>query len=246
MQTYDGSCELIVDTNAHENELAARIEERGVVVKRATLKTGDVALVYHGMTILAERKSVDDLASGIAYPYRFTDGQRARLAGEAAENTNTISILLLHGPRPDCNAITQVGFGKGVSVNTFYSVLQMTMLKPYNIPVIHSPSLDGLAFQVVLLRSNLIAGKFHAEGNIDADAKPPSLSRKRRIETPADILMRMLVAVPGCSATKAAAIVALYPNLTALISAPEAELSNVMVGKCKLGPVMAKRLRSVV
>ena len=240
------TCQLIVDSNARENELASRIEERGLKVERKALKTGDVAIVYKGKTILAERKSVDDLAAGIAHPHRFVDGQRARLAGEAADSPNTISLVLLHGIRPACDAYTRLGFGNGISGETFHSVIQQSMLPPYNLPILHSSSLDGLADQVALLQRNLIAGNFDREGYIDADAKPPNLSRKRRAETPVDILICMIVAIPGFSQKKAAALVELYPSLSALVGASEAELAAVRVGEHQLGRMLAKRLRSVV
>ena len=245
MAWYDGTCELIVDSNAHENEFASRIEERGLTVTRAALKTGDVAIVYHGKTILAERKSVADLAAGIAPPHRFIDGQRARLVGEAADNPNTISLVLLHGTRPACDPKTRLGFGHGISGETFHSIVQQSMLPPYNLPILHSISLDGLAEQVVLLRRNLIDGKFDREGLIDSDAKPPSLSRKRRIDTPTDMLIRMLVAIPGFSEKKANAVVERYPSLSSLLSASVSELASVKVGERQLGPMLAKRLRSV-
>jgi len=237
-------CTIVVDTNHHENALVLLLEERGLEVHRTALKTGDVALVYGKITILVERKSVSDLAGGIAHPSRFIHSQRQRLAGEMADNPNTFALVLVHGVRPTCDDV-RMGYGP-LTGKTWHSVVQTTQLAPYNIPIIHSVSLDGVADQIVLLRRNLVAGKFDRGVNADADAAPPPcLNRKRRADTPSDLLVGMLAALPGCSEAKGRALVAEFPSLGAIAAASEKEIASVKVGERKLGPVFAKRIRSV-
>ena len=236
-------CVLFVDTNHHENALVLLLEERGLEVHRTALKTGDVALVYGKITILVERKSVSDLAGGIAHPSRFIHSQRHRLAGEMADNPNTFALVLVHGVRPTCDD-ARMGYGP-LTGKTWHSVVQTTQLAPYNIPVIHSVGLDGVADQLVLLRRNLIAGKFDRDVNADADAPPPCLNRKRRADTPSDLLVGMLAALPGCSEAKGRALVAEFSSLGAIAAASEREIASVKANGRKVGPVFAKRLKSV-
>ena len=128
---------VIVDANHNENELVLLLEERGLTVSRASLKTGDVAISNGNKTILVERKTVADLASGIDFPSRFIKSQRIRLVSEM-ENPNTIAIVLVHGVRPPFDD-SRIGYGK-ITGQVFHSVIQTTQLPPYSLPSAPNPT----------------------------------------------------------------------------------------------------------
>ena len=239
------NAEILVDSNPGENTLAALLLERGARVQRAALKTGDIAIKHDGWTVLIERKSVNDLAAGIAHPSRFIHSQRARLAGEVLENDKTIALVLINGVRPPCDS-TFVGRST-IKGSTWHSVVQTTQLPPYRLPVLHSNVLEGAADNIVLLAKNLLNGKFGRGGLIDVDSKPPPcLKRKRATDTPTEILVAMLSSIPNCGTTKARALVSAFPTLSAILAASENEIAEIKIAGRKFGPSLAKRVKSVV
>ena len=72
---------------------------------------------------------------------------------------------------------------------------------------------------------------------------------KRRRDNNAGTWPLMLMAVPGMSADKAAAVARAYPTMGALRAADPADLANVLVPGTKksrrLGPALAKKLAAV-
>ena len=265
------SVQVVVDSNAHENPLATLLEEAGLTIERRQLKTGDILVHGNGRSFLVERKHVNDLVSSChtlsqtlpgrrrLHPSREQisnhtaashDGinrwstERSRLAGEAAAPSLT-SVVLLHGVRPALDS-QRHGYGAGMTGTDLFSSLQYTAFN-YGVHVVHMPDENQVAAWIALLARNLTRGKLDAgTAVVDRDAKPPDLSRKRaRDSTPRELVSSMLSALPGMSAKKAAAIALVYPAFTALADVDVKELAAVDCGGRKLGPALAKRVKSV-
>ena len=242
---------VVVDSNAHETPFAERLEQAGLAVERRPLKTGDVLVSGRGRHFIIERKAVNDFVGnhtvGVAHNgVNRWSAERSRLAGEAAASPSVTSLVLLHGIRPALDS-QRHGFGRGMSGVDFYSSLMYTQLN-FGVGVVHVPDETHAADWLVLLVRNLEGGKLdEGVAEIDKNAAPPDLSRKRaRDSTPRELITGMLGALPGVSSKKAAAVVAVYSTLSELGAAdPKALAAVVCGGGRKLGPALAARVKSL-
>jgi len=248
----DEGVQVVVDACHHENLLCEHLRDLGLSPVRRQLKTGDVMLHHAGRTILIELKSVnnavaDHLAGGRDGIGTF-HAERSRLAGEQAAAPGAVSsVLLLWGVRPRCNDEGRLGYTGHFTGVDFATSLQKTMFA-FGVHVWHAGTgLDDAAAWIALLEKNMRLEKLNPAGaTVDKDAKPPDLSRKRaRDSTPRELVSSMLSALPGMSAKKAAAIALVYPAFTALADVDVKELAAVDCGGRKLGPALAKRVKSV-
>jgi ERCC4-type nuclease len=244
--------QVVIDSCWHENLLASLLADAGLSVERRQLKTADVMLYCAGRTILIELKScnnfVADYTAGGRHGNNTFRAERSRLAGEQVEGGGAVSsILLLHGIRPRIDDQGRLGHVGNFTPRDFHTSLQRTALA-YGVHVAHAGNtLQDAANWIALAAANLQAGKFDPSGvQIDREARPPDLTRKTKLDASAEELVAsMLAALPGVSVAKAKTIAAAYPSLGALAATDVKELASLPVGAKKLGPAVAKRIKSL-
>jgi ERCC4-type nuclease len=244
--------QVVIDSCWHENLLASLLADAGLSVERRQLKTADVMLYCAGRTILIELKScnnfVADYTAGGRHGNNTFRAERSRLAGEQVKGGGAVSsILLLHGIRPRIDDQGRLGHVGNFTPRDFHTSLQRTALA-YGVHVAHAGNtLQDAAAWIAMLAANLAAGKLDPSGvEIDRDARPPDLTRKNgRSASTEELVAGMLASLPGVSKAKAKAIAAVYPTLTALASVEPIELAGMPMGAKKLGPAVAKRIKSL-
>jgi ERCC4-type nuclease len=114
----------------------------------------------------------------------------------------------------------------------------------YGVAVQHTQSLDATA-QACKLLSDQIAAEptvfVATDAGSVAYASTVSISKRANKEDPAIFAATVLQCCPGVSAAVATALCSLG-SFTKVFEADEATLAAIVVGKRKVGPVVAKRL----
>jgi ERCC4-type nuclease len=203
-----------------------------------TLPVGDIWVGLSGEEIGAggvviERKTTDDLEASIL-DGRYRE-QRTRLTTYCRQH-QARPLYVIEGPMDRL-------WGK-FTQETLQKYLNRLTLR-YGVAVIHT---DCLASTAKLCQ--LLAAQISAEPTVFIEQDPSALSysstvsvtKKANREDPKNFAACALQGCPGISAAAAAAILAAFGTLTALIAADETALAAIQVGKRKLGPAVAKRL----
>lgn len=237
--------DILVDTNHAETPFAEGFEALGFNVVRQTLKTGDFVVRSAKWHVVIERKSVADLLTSYTgyvknRQTRWTT-ERLRLAGLQDDHPNVISVLLLHGARPDIDPGKRYGHDGNVTGEEFNAGLLHTAFN-YRVHVVNYTSAEDAIKWVGLVARQMQAGKIREEEG-DANAEPPNMERKPpALASPQVSLAKMLSSLHGMSPQKAQSVVEVYPTMGALVQADERLLAKVKTPKGNLGPAMAKRI----
>jgi ERCC4-type nuclease len=203
-----------------------------------TLPVGDIWIGLSGEEIatggiVIERKTVADFEASII------DGRYRE------QRTRLVSYCQQHGGRPlyiiegDMDRM----LGK-FSEQTLQKMLNRLMLR-YGVPVIHTVSVEGTANAC-----RLLATQIEEESTIfvatDAGAlsyaSTVTVSKRGNRDDPRNFALGVLQGCPGISCAAATAILDTFGTLSGVFAAEEAALATVLVGKRKVGPVVAKRL----
>jgi ERCC4-type nuclease len=130
-----------------------------------------------------------------------------------------------------------------LSQETLQKYLNRLMLR-YGVPVIHTDSIDGTASLCRTLSSQI-----SADQAVFVAADPAAVSYSSTVKVSKqgnmdakNFALCTLQGCPGISNAMAVAILETFTTLTKVMEADEAALAAVIVGKRKIGPVVAKRL----
>ena len=204
-----------------------------------TLPVGDIWIALSGEEvapggIVAERKSTDDLEASIL-DGRYRE-QRTRLT-TYCQQKGARPLYIIEGMMDRI-------WGK-LTQDTLQKYLNRLMLR-YGVAVIHTESLDGTA-----ALCKLLASQISADAAVFAATDPTavtysstvSVSKRGNKEDPKNFAACALQGCPGVSSAAADAVLAACGGtLSGVWRTEEALLAAVLVGKRKLGPVVAKRL----
>jgi ERCC4-type nuclease len=283
---------IAVDTNAGEAGLHAALVQRfgESTVERRRLDVGDVVLTGgdSGAVVLIERKTWADLAKSLTdgrYAEqkarllscvaggggaRAEEGDASEASGEEAEAAGaarmpTRAVYIVEGALKGwAGAVGGHMGGLSKMKNArLEAAIVMTGVRD-GVPVLRSKDAAHTAELVGYLYTKLRDGALQSAGGGAGGGGYASLLKKRKRDnlSPETTWQVMLAQVPGMSATKAAAVAARYPSLSALAAATEKELAAVQVLAApapagdaaapspprptkparRLGPVVAKRL----
>lgn len=208
-----------------------------------TLPVGDIWIGLSGDQVgrgglVIERKTTDDLEASIL-DGRYRE-QRTRLT-TYCQQQGARPLYIIEG-------LMDRLWGK-LTQETLQKYLNRLMLR-YGVPVIHTESTAATA---ALCKT--LAAQIAAEPQVFVAADPTALSysstvavtKKANREDPHNFAATALQGCPGISSTAAEAILtAVGGTLRGALSATEAELAAVQVGKRRLGPAVAKRLISLL
>lgn len=237
---------FIVDTNPGENFVAAKLQARvgAANVTRAPLPVGDVVIKHTDARIVVERKSKADYARSVESGHY--QRQSGRMQPCEDDPCPTRYMLLCHGARPayDANPVDQF---TRITNKALHSSMCSTMIA-HNIPVVWEESQEGVIDLLMHLHAMLTkrgADLFVPKAVSQFD----TVGGKRLRDTKNDpklIVQAMLTAgVSGMSNKKAAAVVAKFPTVRAILEADAKELAVVDVAGRKLGPALAARVAAV-
>lgn len=184
--------------------------------------------------IVAERKTTDDLEASIL-DGRYRE-QRTRLTTYCRQQ-GARPLYIIEGPMDRL-------WGK-LTQETLQKYLNRLMLR-YGVPVIHTETTEETAALCKLLAAQIAedASVFVATDPASLSySSTVSISKKGNKEDPRNFAACALQGCPGISAAAAEAILtACGGGMEGVWKAEEAALAAVVVGKRKLGPVVAKRL----
>lgn len=236
---------IAVDTNAAEDAVFAALARRcgAEAVQRRRLDVGDVELRAHGSdrTLVVERKTWLDWGKSLR-DGRYAD-QKARLLSEGEASTATV-VYILEGHIRGWWGHTGPDRAQVANSQLEAAILKTTLRD--QITVLRTKDTDHTCQVLGYLADQLRDGTLYAPTTTRYAAGP--ISKRRRDNQ--DPWQLMLMAMPGMSADKAAAVAAQYPNMGALATATSDELAEVRVaveGKKarRLGPSLAQKLADV-
>lgn len=204
-----------------------------------TLPVGDIWIGLSGEDVKAggvviERKTTNDLEASIL-DGRYRE-QRTRLT-TYCQQRGARPLYIIEG-------IMDRIWGK-LTQETLQKYLNRLMLR-YGVAVIHTDSIDSTA---ALCKT--LASQISAEETVFVQSDPTALtysstvsvSKRGNKDDPRNFVACALQGCPGISSAAADAILtACGGTMTGVMAADEVSLATVMVGKRKLGPVVAKRL----
>ena len=207
-----------------------------------TLPVGDIWIGLSGEEIAAggvviERKTVADFEASIL------DGRYRE------QRTRLVSYCQQHGGRPLYIIEGEMDrmLGK-FTEQTLQKMLNRLMLR-YGVPVIHTASVEGTAAACRLLEAQLQeepAIFVATDAGALSYASTVTVSKRGNRDDPKNFALAVLQGCPGISCAAATAILGAFTTLTGVLAAEEAALAAVLVGKRKVGPVVAKRLHGLL
>jgi len=225
--------ELIVDSNANENELSTELSALGLQVTRASLDVGDVQIKSPSRTIVIERKTWEDYRQSITD--KRNDEQKLRALGSGSH----FMYVLVSPKVPEWDGKPSRGIP---NMNVFASLLK-TQLRD-GLVVHWAKSVSDMARVVKYLYGQLRDDKLlvsrttrHIEAYVD--------QRKRKCATD-NPLAQMLASTSGSSIHKGEAIAACYPTMQALVNASTDDIANIKVGKQKVGMSLARKYAQIL
>lgn len=256
-----------VDTNAGEDGIysvisrelvqanaAGRLSGIEFNVRRARLDLGDVAIRWtpkekesdieypQTITWLIERKSWSDWCASIQ-DGRYRE-QKQRFLGSMASESVRMHYLLEGGVHDD------QGQTRGMQHRAANAAILKTQLRD-GFTVLRTASVEHSGQTIAYLALTLRHGGFdatrgrHAEAIVGVDRKKFKRKRENLTHSTSELFCATLSVIPGMSDARARRVGARYPTPKALISADEDALANVECGKMKLGPMLAKRIKSI-
>lgn len=229
---------IVVDTNIAENFLYDACKELNFPVERQRLDVGDVVFRMDDLTYVIERKTWQDLGASICDGRWFE--QKSRMTKE--ENVQYAYLiegdLLPWEPTP----------GSRMNPNSLWGALLKTQIRD-GFHVFHTKDKTATAKMVCYLYKQFSNNGFCAKDMsniVTGISSNGALKRKRdNLDEPSKLLAAMLTIVPGMSKKKADHVVKFYPTLTLLHNASENDIAELKVDDRKIGPVIAKRIKSL-
>jgi ERCC4-type nuclease len=203
------------------------------------LPVGDIWIGLSGEDVkcgglVIERKTTNDLEASIL-DGRYRE-QRTRLT-TYCQQRGARPLYVIEGPMDRI-------WGK-LTQETLQKYLNRLMLR-YGVSVIHTDSIDSTAALCKTLASQISAEEavfVQADPAALAYSSTVSVTKRGNKDDPRNFVACALQGCPGISSAAADAVLTACGNtLTGVMGAEEAAFASVMVGKRKLGPVVAKRL----
>lgn len=202
-----------------------------------TLPVGDIWIGLSGEHVFAggvviERKTTNDLEASIL------DGRYRE------QRTRLTTYCQQQGARPlyVIEGIMDRLWGK-LTQETLQKYLNRLTLR-YGVSVIHTDSIDSTA---ALCKT--LANQISADPTVFMAADPAALSYSSTVKVAKQgnmdahhFALCTLQGCPGISNNFAEAILTKFGNLTNVFAAQENDIAEIVVGKRKVGPVVAKRL----
>jgi len=207
------------------------------------LPVGDIWIGLSGEDVttggvVIERKTTNDLEASIL-DGRYRE-QRTRLT-TYCQQRGARPLYIIEG-------IMDRIWGK-LSQETLQKYLNRLMLR-YGVAVIHTDSVDSTAALCKTLASQISAESavfVYADPAALAYSSTVTVTKRGNREDPRNFVACALQGCPGISSAAAEAILTTFGGtLTGVMAAQEADLAAVVVGKRKLGPVVAKRLHGLL
>lgn len=231
---------IFVDTNSAESFLHIELQKQGILAKRKRLDLGDVQLVSESKQLCIERKSWGDFAASLS------DGrlqeQKRRFKASCLPHEHLVYII--EGSIPRFSGKTRGVFN--LALNAW--VIKTSMRD--NILVLRTANKEDTVEAVLYLHKQLLKGTLFTTSRIDTHTEAISTAMKRKrtnIENnPERLYTYMLASIPGMSFVKAECIVSHYPRFEKLVAVTQNDISEIVVGNKKIGPVLAKRLCAVL
>ena len=227
-----------MDTNTAEDPLFLGLLSKVGTATRARLDIGDVHIegTEHNLTI--ERKSWPDFVSSMS------DGRlnEQKLRFLETRGKSDILMYIVEGELQHVAGRSSSGISN-VNLNAW---MLKTNIRD-GVCVYRTKCMQDTIEIIFYLQSQLLKGTLfeHSTGKSShAVALSGTIKRKRK-NVEENLLVYMLASIPGMSIAKARAVSEKYPNLRSLSFLTEGELSNLLVGKRRLGNTLAKRLCSL-
>lgn len=181
--------------------------------------------------VVAERKTIADLEASLR-DGRYRE-QRTRLLAHCAE-VKARPLYIIEGSLRKCST----------SHNVLFKVLARLSLR-YGVSVIYTEGLEDTVIRIKdiceLLQKD--PNCFNAEMLSYTDVVTHKKANK---EDPTNFLHAVLQQCPGVSGDKAKSIATAFKNLEGIMTATELSLADCLTNGRKLGPVVAKRLWSLL
>jgi ERCC4-type nuclease len=187
--------------------------------------------------IVAERKSVADLEASIL------DGRYRE------QRTRLLSHCQLNGYRPLYIIEGELDRLAGRLTKQALRKFLTRLTLRYSVAVLQTESTDDTAKLCLTLADQLKEDPkvFQSEEAAKVQYTDTiSVHRKGNKDDPAIFASAVLQQCTGISAAGATAILAVYPTLSAVWAATEQQLATIVVGKRKLGLVVAQRLHTLL
>ena len=207
-----------------------------------TLPVGDIWIGILGDDAVAggvviERKAVADLEASIM-DGRYRE-QRTRLVTYCSER-GAKPLYIIEGCMDRLN-------GK-MTEQTLRKYLNRLMLR-YGVAVIHTTCLEDTAAACRTLSEQVAADAsvfVATDAGSVSYASTVSITKRGNKEDPTIFAATILQACPGVSSAVATALCTHYGSFTKVFEADAETIATVVVGKRKVGPVVAKRLHGLL
>lgn len=223
------------------------------------LDCADFVIETSERVLMVERKSVLDFASSVCDNRLDSQLDRMQAVAQGSDLPTDVAILLCG--RPPFGE-TVGGGGRGgapaawgktkLRTSSFYGKLNAVQLKR-KIPVLWTDDApEEVAMRLFQLGRKMLE-ETSGDDPIDASKPPPYANsmvacgkRKRSADKDnlPEVKRAMLLGIPGMSTASASAILDKWPKLSKLRKADPQEVADLLVGKRKLGPALAKRVCS--
>ena len=228
--------ELVVDKNANEDGLFDVLCTQGLNPTRGELNVGDVCLRSPSRTIHIERKTWDDLRNSISDGRKSE--QQLRAMGSMTD-TEHFMYVIVSSKLPEWDGKP----ARGIPNRNAFASLLKTQLRD-GICVHWTRDVLDMGRTICYLYNQLHDNKLLISSHTrHVDAYVQQRKRKASEENP---MAQMLASVSGSSMSKAEAITAIYPTMTALVNASIKDIANIKMDKQKIGPAFAKRLIQIL
>lgn len=233
---------IIVDSNAAEDAVYHALVECVPCTSRRRLDIGDIHLIGKKHSVLVERKTWSDLAASMS------DGRLNEQKRRFVETRGVGEHLFYMIEVADFTG--RSGYTQGVSNEALNAWILKTMIRD-NIAVIRTTKKQDTISTLLYLHSQLeretLFKNSSSASTSHASALATAAKRKRaNLEgNPMALYVHMLSTLPGMSVQKATRVSVAFPSFTTLVCASEEALACVSVGTKRLGPALAKRLKSL-
>lgn len=222
-----------VDTNTAEDRVFFSLKDMTMHVERRRLDVGDITVSNGQRTIVLERKRWSDLAASIC------DGRLKEQKSRMVSTDNLLYVYVVEGQLNDWG-----GSCRGMKHSSMWAALTKTCIRD-GIPVFHTLSETDTASLCFYMYTQLASDGFGVLSENGIVSGSASKRKRDNIETPVDALRAMLCVIPGVSKAKADVLVERWPHATLLSSASESDITHLKCGDRKLGPALARRIRSI-
>lgn len=220
-----------------------------ISVKVSQLALGDIA-IYHDekLAIVIERKTVADICASII-DGRFRE-QRERLLQLRTDSDGAVRIIyLIEGAFVRATALADMltDCRGGLATPTVMGAISNLLIRD-SVEVLHTNSVEESAILLCKMYHSFVATF------VDTGKATPRLSsyKKKRADTPADVLLQQLQAIPGVGPASAMAVAQNYTSMRELceaLASPDCfkTIANMRVSeKQRVGDVCARKIISML